>query len=182
MKHLCYPQGMEMTANSRPCAFLDRDGVLIEDTGHPHRIEEVCWVPGAMEALRRLNDSGRAVCVVTNQSGVARGMYDEASVGRLHVWMAGQARAAGARIDGFAYCPFHEAAEEPRYRRSSPRRKPGPGMIEDWLAHFPLIRAGSFLIGDRQTDMDAAEAAGIPGHLFAGDDLDAFVAKILEAA
>lgn len=164
----------------RAAAFLDRDGVLIADTGYPHRIEEVAWMPGAMAAMRRLNAAGLAVCIVTNQSGVARGLYDEASIGRLHQWMAAQARAAGARLDGFAYCPFHETAGISRYLRASPRRKPGPGMIEDWLAHFPLRRAGSFLIGDRESDMQAAAAAGIPGHLFPGDDLEAFVAAILE--
>jgi len=179
VKASCYPQDMEMTADLRACAFLDRDGVLIEDTGYPHNIEEVRWVPGVMAALRSLNAAGLAVCVVTNQAGVARGYYDEATVGRLHHWMAGEARAAGARIDGFAYCPFHEKAEAGRYRRASPRRKPAPGMIEDWLAHFPLRREGSFLIGDRDTDLEAAAAAGIPGHLFSGDDLDTFVTMIL---
>ena len=173
---------MDLMAERRPCAFLDRDGVLIEDTGYPHRIAEVRWVPGVMPALRRLNAAGLAVCIVTNQAGVARGYYDEAAVGRLHHWMAGEARAAGARLDGFAYCPFHPAAEDPRYRRVSPRRKPGPGMIEDWLAHFPLRREGSFLIGDRETDLEAARAAGIPGHLFPGDDLDGFVAAILKGS
>lgn len=167
---------------SRPAAFLDRDGVLIEDTGYPHHPEEVRWVPGIMPAIRRLNAAGLAVCLVTNQAGVARGLYDEAMVGRLHVWMAEQARAAGARIDGFAYCPFHEKAVEERYRRASARRKPGAGMIEDWLAHFALRREGSFLIGDRETDLQAAAAAGIPGHLFPGGDMDAFVARLLEAA
>jgi D-glycero-D-manno-heptose 1,7-bisphosphate phosphatase len=166
----------------RPCAFLDRDGVLIEDTGYPHRIEEVRWIPGIMPAIRRLNAAGMAVCIVTNQAGVARGKYDESTVARMHVWMAEQARAAGARIDGFAYCPFHEKAEDVRYRRASTRRKPGPGMIEDWLANFPLRREGSFLIGDRDTDMAAAAAAGIPGHLFPGGDMDEFVSGILVAA
>ncbi|TCH99024.1 HAD-IIIA family hydrolase [Roseococcus sp. SYP-B2431] len=173
---------MESTPLSRSCAFLDRDGILIEDTGHPHRIEEVLWIPGIMPAIRRLNAAGLAVCIVTNQSGVARALYDEAMVGRLHVWMAEQARAAGARIDGFAYCPFHPAAGGGRYGRASARRKPGVGMIEDWLTHFPLRREGSFLIGDRETDMAAAAAAGIPGHLFPGGDIDAFVSGLLVTA
>jgi D-glycero-D-manno-heptose 1,7-bisphosphate phosphatase len=172
---------MQPTPPLRPCAFLDRDGILIEDTGYPHRIEEVRWTLGVMPALRRLNGAGFAVCIVTNQAGVARGMYDEAAVGRMHVWMVEQARAAGARIDGFAYCPFHPQAGEARYRRASPRRKPGPGMIEDWLTHFALRREGSFLIGDRETDMEAAAAAGIPGHLFQCGDLDEFVSHILDA-
>ncbi|WP_424810567.1 HAD-IIIA family hydrolase [Roseococcus sp. YIM B11640] len=168
------------TTRARPCAFLDRDGVLIEDTGYPHKPAEAVWTPGVMAALRRLNQAGLAVCLVTNQAGVARGLYDEETVARFHIWMAAEARAAGARIDGFAYCPFHEAAQQERYRRESARRKPRAGMIEDWLALFPLRREGSFLIGDRETDMAAAAAAGIPGHLFPGGDLDVFVAGILD--
>jgi galactokinase len=122
----------------------------------------------------------KGVEILIVHSGVARGLFDEAAIGRVHYWMAQQARAAGARIDGFAYCPFHEEAESERYRCASPRRKPGPGMVEDWLAHFPLRREGSFLIGDRETDLQAAAAAGIPGHLFPGDNLDTFVAAILK--
>jgi D-glycero-D-manno-heptose 1,7-bisphosphate phosphatase len=163
-----------------PAAFLDRDGVLIEDTGHPHDPAAAVLIPGAMAALRRLDAAGFAVCVVTNQAGVARGLYDEAQVARMHLWLAGEARAAGGRILGFAYSPFHPEAGQGHYRRESPRRKPGPGMILDWFAHLPLRREGSFLVGDRATDLEAAAAAGIPGHLFTGGDLDAFVARILE--
>jgi D-glycero-D-manno-heptose 1,7-bisphosphate phosphatase len=163
-----------------PAAFLDRDGVLIEDTGYPHRPEEARLIPGAMAALARLGAAGLAVCVVSNQAGVARGLYDEAQVARMHLWLAAEARAAGGRILGFAHCPHHPEAHpgvaQGHYRRDSP----GPGMILDWFAHFPLARAGSFLIGDRETDMQAAAAAGIPGHLFRGGNLDAFVARILE--
>ena len=162
-----------------PAAFLDRDGVLIEDTGFPHRPEAARLVPGAWAAVRRLNHAGFFVAVVTNQSGVARGMYDEAQVARMHLWLRDGARAAGARLDGFAHCPFHPTEGQGAYRRESPRRKPGPGMVEDFLAFFPLRRDGSFLIGDRGTDMAAAAAAGIPGHLFAGGDLDDFVKGIL---
>ena len=165
----------------RPAAFLDRDGVLIEDSGFPHDPGAARLIPGAMAAIRRLDAAGYAVCVVTNQSGVGRGLFDEAQVARMHLWLAGESRAAGGRILGFAHCPHHPEAGRGHYRRDSPRRKPGPGMILDWFAHMPLARAGSFLIGDRDTDMLAAAAAGIPGHLFASGDLDAFAARILES-
>jgi D-glycero-D-manno-heptose 1,7-bisphosphate phosphatase len=163
-----------------PAAFLDRDGVLIEDTGYPHRPEDARLIPGAMAALVRLEAAGLAACVVSNQAGVARGLYDEAQVARMHLWLAAQAKAAGTRILGFAHCPHHPEAGQGHYRRDSPRRKPAPGMILDWFAHVPLARAGSFLVGDRDTDMQAAAAAGIPGHLFPGGDLDAFLSRILE--
>ncbi len=162
-----------------PAAFLDRDGVLIADTGYPHRPEDAQVMPGAWAAVRRLNGRGLKVCIVTNQAGVGRGLYDEAQVATMHLWLRAQAAAAGAWLDAFAHCPFHPTEGQGRYRRESPRRKPGPGMIEDFLRFFPLRREGSFLIGDRQTDMQAAAAAGIPGHLFPGGDLDAFVKDIL---
>ncbi len=162
-----------------PAAFLDRDGVLIEDTGFPHRPAQARMVPGAWAAVRRLNAAGFFVAVVTNQSGVARGLFGEAEVAAMHLWLREQARAAGARLDAFAHCPFHPTDGTGAYRRESPRRKPGGGMIEDLLRFFPIRREGSLLIGDRATDMGAAAAAGIPGHLFAGGDLDAFVKGII---
>ena len=81
----------------RPAAFLDRDGVLIEDTGYPHDPAAVRWIAGAPEAVARLNRDGFLVFVVTNQSGVARGLYPEAQVGALHRWMAVRLAEAGAR-------------------------------------------------------------------------------------
>jgi D-glycero-D-manno-heptose 1,7-bisphosphate phosphatase len=165
--------------NRRPAVFLDRDGVLIEDTGYPHRPAEVRWMPGAAEAVRRLNEAGRYVFVVTNQAGVARGLYAEAQVHVLHGWMAGRLAEAGARIDAFAYCPHHPEAVLPAYRRDCRRRKPRPGMIEDLLAARPVEAARSFLIGDRETDIAAAAAAGIAGYLFQGGDLAVFLDRLL---
>jgi D-glycero-D-manno-heptose 1,7-bisphosphate phosphatase len=160
----------------RPAAFMDRDGVLIEDDGYPHDPARVRWVPGAMAAIRSLNDAGHFVFVVTNQAGVAHGFYPEAQIGVLHRWMAGELARAGAHVDAFEYCPFHPEATLDAYRQDSPRRKPRPGMIEDLCAAWPVDRAGSFLVGDKATDIAAAEAAGLPGLLFPGGDLAAFLA------
>jgi histidinol-phosphate phosphatase family protein len=164
----------------RPAAFLDRDGVLIEDTGYPHDPAAVLWVAGAPEAVARLNRAGFFVFVVTNQSGVARGLYPDGQVGALHRWMSARlAEVAGARIDAFEHCPHHPDAPLPAFRRDCRRRKPAPGMIEDLLRAWPVERAGSFLVGDKPSDIAAAEAAGIPGHLFPGGNLDAFLGGIL---
>lgn len=168
-----------MTGSPRPAVFLDRDGVLIEDTGYPHDPAEVRWVAGAPEAVARLNRAGFLVFVVTNQSGVARGFYPEERVGALHRWMAARLAEAGARVDAWEHCPHHPEAPLPEFRRDCRRRKPAPGMVEDLLAAWPVERAGSFLVGDKPSDMEAAAAAGIPGHLFPGGSLDAFLGGIL---
>ena len=159
------------TGLRRPAAFLDRDGVLIEDTGYPHEPAAVRWIPGAIDAVRALNDAGWLVFVVTNQSGVARGLFPDSQVGVMHRWMAEVLARHGARIDAFEHCPFHPEAPLPEYRQDSPRRKPRPGMIEDLCAAWPVDRARSLLVGDKRSDIVAAQAAGLPGHLFAGGNL-----------
>jgi D-glycero-D-manno-heptose 1,7-bisphosphate phosphatase len=163
----------------RPAAFLDRDGVLIEDTGWPHEPAEARWIPGAARAVKRLNDAGWLVFVVTNQAGVAKGFFPESQVGVMHRWMADEFAAMGAHVDAFEYSPNHPAAKLDQYRIECRRRKPNPGMVEDLLAGWPVDAARSLLIGDKDTDVAAARAAGIPGHLFPGDDLDAFVTRLL---
>lgn len=166
----------------RPAAFLDRDGVLNHDTGYAHRSEQIVWVQGAMTAVRRLNNAGYLVFVVTNQAGIARGLYGAEDVESLHEWMAGRLAAEGARIDDWRYCPYHPEHQPERWARFAAWRKPAPGMLLDLMAHWPVRREGSFLIGDRDTDIQAAAAAGVPGHLYDGGDLDAFVERLLAAA
>lgn len=166
-------------SDSRPAAFLDRDGILNQDTGYSHRAEQIVWIPGAMAAVRRLNEAGYRVFVVTNQAGIARGYYGADDVERLHRWMADRLTEQGARIDDWRYCPFHPDYPSDRFDRFATWRKPAPGMLLDLMANWPVRRTRSFLIGDRATDVQAAVAAGIHGHLFAGGDLDAFVATLL---
>lgn len=163
----------------RPAAFLDRDGVLNHDVGYAHRADQIVWVQGAMTAVRRLNNSGFLVFVVTNQAGIARGLYGSDDVERLHAWMAGQLAGLGARIDDWRYSPYHPEHQAERFAAFAGWRKPAPGMLLDLMAQWPVRRQASFLIGDRDTDMQAAAAAGIAGHLYTGGDLDAFVERLL---
>ncbi len=166
----------------RPALFLDRDGVLNVNHGYVHRPDQVEWIPGAIATVKRFNDAGYYVFVVTNQSGVARGYYDEAQVRALHCWMAGEMHAAGAHVDRFEYCPDHPEGSVQAYRRASERRKPGPGMLLDCMARWPVDASRSLLIGDNPSDVAAARAAGIAGHLFEGGDLAAFARSLSSGA
>ncbi len=168
--------------HSRRAVFLDRDGVLIEDTGWPHKPEEARWIQGSAQAVKRLNDLGFFVFVVTNQAGVARGFFPESQVGVMHGWMAGELARAGAHVDAWEYCPNHPEAPIEAYRHACNRRKPRPGMLQDLLVAWPVERDGSFLVGDRASDIEAARGAGLPGHLFPGGDLAAFVERLAGGA
>ena len=159
----------------RPAVFFDRDGVLNHDSGYTFEAGKLQWIEGAQEAVKAVNDAGYFAFVVTNQSGVARGFYEESHVHALHRWMADEMAAIGAHIDAFEYCPDHPDGTVERYRRVNDRRKPGAGMITDLLARFPVNADKSLLVGDKPSDLEAARAAGLQGHLFSGGNLEAFV-------
>ncbi|ADK99644.1 D-glycero-alpha-D-manno-heptose-1,7-bisphosphate 7-phosphatase [Brevundimonas subvibrioides] len=165
---------------SVPAVFLDRDGVLIEDSGYPHLDEHLILIPGAAEAVRRLNGLGYMAVIVTNQSGVARGLFDEDRMNRFNDLLVRRLAGKGARIGAVYACPFHAEAQDPRYRHPDhPDRKPNPGMILRAIADHHIDPARSFLIGDRQSDLEAARRASLPGFLFEGGNLDHFVRDLL---
>jgi D-glycero-D-manno-heptose 1,7-bisphosphate phosphatase len=145
--------------------------VLIEDGGYPHRPEHLVWLDGAIAAVRWLNAEGYDVVVVSNQSGVARGYFTEEDVKAFHALMQQALAAEGARIDAFYYCPHHPEAVIDRYRSDHPWRKPSPGMILQAFEDRRIGREGSFLIGDKPSDLEAAAAAGLPGFLTDGRSL-----------
>ncbi len=165
------------TRRTRPAVFFDRDGVLNMDVGYAHRPDQITWVEGAREAVKAVNDRGWYAFVVTNQAGVARGLYDEQAVMDLHSWMQRELMAIGAHIDRFEYCPHHPDAVIASYRNVSDRRKPGDGMLRDISEQFPIDRERSFLVGDQAHDVAAADAFGIAGHLFPGGDLRKFLSE-----
>lgn len=154
------------STSAQPVAFLDRDGVLNVDSGYVHRPDELEWIDDAPAAVRLLNEAGFVVVVVTNQSGVARGIYDEATVRRLHEHMQRVLAERGARIDAFYYCPHHPDGKVAQYALRCNCRKPGTGMLDQAAKDWPVDRARSFLIGDKDVDMQAADTFGIKGVMF----------------
>jgi len=163
----------------RPAVFFDRDGVLNHDSGYVFETSRLKWIDGAREAVKAVNDAGYFAFVVSNQSGVARGFFEERDVQALHRWMADDMAEMGAHIDAFEYCPDHPDGTIGRYRRVSDRRKPAPGMITDLLSRFSVDAEHSILIGDKTDDLEAARAAGLQGYLFSGGNLEAFVKQHL---
>jgi D,D-heptose 1,7-bisphosphate phosphatase len=165
----------------RPAVFFDRDGVLNADHGHVGTRDRWEWIPGALDAIRLVTQSGRHAFVVTNQSGVARGFYDEQAVRELLGWVAEEARRAGGTIDDSRYCPHHPDAGEAPYRGICECRKPAPGMLRDLIGAWGLDPDACVMIGDNETDMHAASAAGVHGYLFPGGRLDAFLRRLRSA-
>ena len=161
--------------------FLDRDGTINVDHGYVGTRDRWEWMPGAIDAIRMATQAGWRVFVVTNQSGIARGFFDEGATDALHGWMIAEIRQAGGRIDDIRVCPFHPEAKIARYRRVSDWRKPAPGMILDLIRTWALDPARCVMVGDQPTDVAAAEAAGIRGIRFTGGTLLDLVAPLIRS-
>jgi D-glycero-D-manno-heptose 1,7-bisphosphate phosphatase len=163
----------------RPAVFFDRDGTLNEDFGYVHRFEDFRWLPSAKDAIRRLNVAGVYVFVVTNQSGVARGLFGEDAVTALHARMREDLHILGAAIDDFRYCPHHPDIGVGPYRLACTCRKPAPGMILDLIAHWPVDKAASVMVGDKAIDAEAGHTAGIAAEIVRSGELEEFVDRFL---
>jgi D-glycero-D-manno-heptose 1,7-bisphosphate phosphatase len=149
-----------MAHDLKPAVFLDRDGVVIEDSHYLGDRDRVRLLPGAAEAVAELNRAGRPVVVVTNQSGVARGLFSEADVHAVHAHLAELLLESGAKIDAFHFCPHHPEADVAAFRVECECRKPKPGMLLRAAAELGLDLAASWLVGDRVTDLEAGAAVG----------------------
>jgi len=146
---------------SRPAAFIDRDGVLNEERAFVHRREDFALLPGVVAALRLLKAAGYLLVVVTNQSGIARGIYSEADYLALAEHMGAELAAAGVPLDAVEYCPHLPDAPVERYRLDCDCRKPKPGMLRRAARALDIDAGASFLVGDRLSDIEAGRAAGI---------------------
>jgi D-glycero-D-manno-heptose 1,7-bisphosphate phosphatase len=154
----------------RPALFLDRDGVINIDHGYPYRVEDFDFMPDAAEAIKFAHESGIPIFVVTNQGGIGLGYFDEAAVHRFHAHMLDCISTKGGQIMDIAFCSHHPNAIDPAMRDCS-CRKPKPGMIFDLASRHQIDLNRSVMIGDRETDMAAANAAGCHGLLYSGGSL-----------
>jgi D-glycero-D-manno-heptose 1,7-bisphosphate phosphatase len=140
--------------------FLDRDGVINKDGNYIHKIEDFVFIDHAIDAMKMIKDKGYCLIVVTNQSGIARGLYTEADFLNLTEWMDWSLMDRGVRLDGIYYCPHHpEGLGE--YRCECECRKPKPGMILEGAQYRDVNLSKSYMVGDRDVDMQAGIAAGI---------------------
>jgi D-glycero-D-manno-heptose 1,7-bisphosphate phosphatase len=159
--------------------ILDRDGVLNVDRGYVGEVARLEWVAGAQQAVRRLNDAGLLVIVATNQSGVARGMFDLAAVEAVHAQMRADLAVVGARIEAFYVCPYLPDAPVAEFAHlDHPDRKPNPGMILRAIADWSIDPDRALVIGDNARDLEAGRRAGVKGVLFPGGDLARFIANL----
>lgn len=178
----------------KPAVFLDRDGTLIEEVGYLDRLDRLAFFPWSIDAVRLVNRAGYLVVVVTNQTGVARGIFDEAFVGEAHRHIDAAVTAGGGRIDAFYYCPHHPDSSIQAYRQMCDCRKPSPGMLMRAKDDLGIDLPRSFVIGDRWLDVQLAHAVGATGILVrtgygqteerrpkAGVRADAIVDNLIEA-
>ena len=150
---------------SHPAVFIDRDGVLNEERAFVHRPEDFVFIPGALAALRRLQQADYRLVIVTNQSGIARGLYTEADYQALTAHMRQSLAASGIHPHAIEYCPHLPDAPLPRYRLDCDCRKPRPGMLLRAIRALDIDARRSFLVGDRLSDVEAGRAASL-GHCF----------------
>jgi D-glycero-D-manno-heptose 1,7-bisphosphate phosphatase len=140
--------------------ILDRDGTLIEEVGYLDRLDRLKFYPYSVDAVRQLNRAGFKVAIATNQSGIARGIVEEAFIADAHREIANHLAAGGAHVDAFYYCPHHPEAMRREYAMACDCRKPQPGMLRRAAADLDLDLDRSFVVGDRWNDIEAGTAAG----------------------
>lgn len=149
-----------MTPGPRRAVFLDRDGTMIEEAGYLSSLDQVRWFPGTKDAVRLLNRAGFLVFVITNQGGIGLGLFDDEFVKRTHASMDAELAASGAKVDGWYYCPHHPNAVTPGLRGPCACRKPGRAMIDAACRAHNIDLARSWVIGDRDVDVQMAAAVG----------------------
>ena len=143
------------------CAFLDRDGVINEDKGYISKISDFKIYPGVGKAISLLNKKNYLVIIITNQSGIGRGLIKIKELKNIHNFLKKKIKKDGAKIDDIFYCPFHPEFGRGKYKKKSNDRKPGDGMIKKAIKKWKINTKTSFMIGDKISDKQAAKKAKI---------------------
>ena len=168
------------TPAPRRALFLDRDGVININHGYVHAPEQTDWVPGIFELVANAHARGYLPVVVTNQAGIGRGLYDEAAFLGYTAWMHAQFAARGTLLLATFWCPHHPDEGLGEYGVDCDCRKPRPGMLLRAIERFDIDPSRSLMIGDKQGDLDAAAAAGVPARLLREQDWGAGLAGMLD--
>ena len=142
-------------------AFLDRDGVINKNYGYVYNLDNFVWLKNVKKAIKYLNHKNFRVIVISNQSGVARKIFTERDVKKLHKWMNSELKKINAKIDKFYYCPFHPKYGSKYYKKKSYLRKPNPGMLLKAIKKYNIEKEKSFMVGDSRSDQICAKRAKI---------------------
>jgi len=148
-------------SKSKPAVFLDRDGVINKDNGYVSEIDDFEFLEGAIEACIALKEKGYLLVVVTNQSGIARGLFSEEQFHTLTEWMYWSMADRGVDLDGIYYCPHHSEAGIGEFKIECECRKPKPGMLNNAIDDLKIDIENSILVGDKVSDIQAGIAAGV---------------------
>jgi D-glycero-D-manno-heptose 1,7-bisphosphate phosphatase len=140
--------------------FLDRDGTITVDTHYPHRVDDLTFIPGSLAALKRLAALPAHIIVVSNQAGIALGMFRREDMSRYNAELRARVEQSGGRIDAFYFCPHREPKDLPPGEKPCPCAKPAPGMLLEAARDFGIDLRRSFMIGDKASDVAAGNAAG----------------------
>ena len=146
-----------------PALFLDRDGVVVEEKHYLHRVEDVALTAGAGDAIAAINRLGVAVVLITNQAGIGRGIFDWEAFGAVQDEVHRRLAACGARLDAVYACAYHAEAKPPFREADHAWRKPNSGMLDAAAADLGLDLSGSWVVGDRASDLAAGAGAGLAG-------------------
>ncbi|WP_298939883.1 D-glycero-beta-D-manno-heptose 1,7-bisphosphate 7-phosphatase [uncultured Psychromonas sp.] len=148
-------------SNAKPAIFLDRDGVINKDNGYVSQRDDFEFIEGTIEACIELQKKGYLLVVITNQSGIARGLFTEAQFNTLTEWMDWSMSDRGVDLDGIYYCPHHSEEGQGEFKIDCECRKPKPGMLMNAIEDLNIDIDASILVGDKTSDLQAGIAAGI---------------------
>ena len=164
----------------RGAVFLDRDQTLTIDHGYTHLVDDFAWMPGAVEALRLFTHHDIACFIVTNQGGIGREIFTVDQMQAFNNHLVAQASLAGGTILDIAHCPHHPEAVAPTLRTPCDCRKPAPGLLLQLGRKWHIDMSASVMIGDRDSDVIAGQAAGCHAYLFDGSDLSSLARLVID--